>query len=93
MHVITKEYSPPRRGKLSPLVQGTKYAITEWDDSVSVVKIRSVGGRVVRRCADGSPFLVRGGDVLMQYEDGLTHRVTARYFESLKPAPVVDWVD
>jgi hypothetical protein len=39
---------------------------------------------------DGSRWLVMcrhvGGDVLMQYQDGVVHRVTARYFESLNPS-------
>jgi hypothetical protein len=67
------------------VIQDSFYIVTEWDGTDEVVKVRTVGGRVVRRRADGTPFLKTGGDVLMLYRDGVCHRVTARYFGSLSP--------
>jgi len=70
--------------------QNVRYAITEWDGTVAFVRVRTVGGRVVRRCVDGSPFLCSGGDVLMKYQDGETHRVSSKYFEGLNPRTVLE---
>lgn len=77
------------------VLQGAKYYVTEWDGTRSVVKVRNVGqgARTVSRCADSTPHLRRGGDVLMQYEDGVTHRVTARYFQSLQPSVAAEFLD
>jgi len=67
------------------ILQHTHYWITEWDDTRNRVLVRSVGARVLQRRANGEPHLCAGGDVVMQYDDGLTHRVSAKYFEGLKP--------
>jgi len=68
--------------------QNTHYFITEWDGSRALVKIRHVGrgARTYGYRNDGKPYLRSGGDVLMKYRDGVVHRVTARYFESLNPS-------
>jgi len=68
--------------------QDVHYVITEWDGTLSVVKARHVGrgARTYGYRTDGKPYLRAGGDVLMQYQDGVVHRVSARYFESLNPS-------
>lgn len=72
------------------ITQDVRYSIKEWDDTEAFVKVRTVGGRVVRRRADGTPFICSGGDVLMQYTDGEVHRVSSKYFESLNPKTVLE---
>lgn len=47
-------------------VMGTKYVIREWDDSLNKVLVTKVSK------ADDT--------VTFQYEDGLTHQVSADYF-------------
>jgi hypothetical protein len=81
--MIGKEIIMPR--KRMPILQDTCYFITEWDGSNWPVTVRSVGADVLRRRADGSPYICAGGDVFVQYQDGLCHRVTASHFQSLSP--------
>jgi hypothetical protein len=70
--------------------QHTHYEITEWDDSKATVKVRTVGGKVVgRNPVTEEARFCKGGEVLMQYEDGVTHRVSARYFQSLSPQQIL----
>lgn len=47
-----------------PITTGSFYSITEWDDTRYVVKIVAQSG----------------DDLVMEYEDGLTQRVTRQYF-------------
>lgn len=70
------------------IIQNVTYFITEWDDTRWPVVVRNIGrrARTIRRRADGSPYIRRGGDVLMRYNDGLCHRVSARHFASLSPS-------
>lgn len=67
--------------------QNVHFLITEWDGALSVVKARHVGrdARTYSYRSDGKPHLRAGGDVLMQYQDGVVHRVTSQYFESFDP--------
>ena len=55
------------------IVVGGFFHIKEWDDSLDVVEVVS------------RPYDQFGqeGDVLMRYPDGVTHRVSARYFRSI----------
>lgn len=68
------------------IIQNALYGITEWDGTRDYVEVQTVGGRTTRRRSEGTPFTKKGGDVLMRYSDGVTHRVSARYFASLDPA-------
>lgn len=50
-----------------PIRKGRYYVVTEWDDSRNVVQV----------------VAHQGQDVLMRYEDGLTHKVSRDYFRSV----------
>jgi len=78
---------------MQTLIQDVTYFITEWDDTHWPVVVRNIGrgARTIRHRADGSPYMRRGGDVLLKYSDGLVHRVSSKYFTSLNPR-LAAWV-
>lgn len=75
------------------VLQHTDYFITEWDGSRSLVKVRTLGGRVASRRKDGSPHTKTGGAVVMRYHDGVEHTVSASYFASLSPQVAIPGVN
>ena len=77
------------RQKRMRVVQNVWYSIQEWDGTVDYVRVWSRGAKVVSRCMNGDPHLCVGGGVYMKYRDGVCHRVSSRYFESIAGSVVV----